>query len=344
MRRPWRLWAVAWLGILALARAAEEEGQDKNETANKTTKGGSKKCLGAYRGGVVNLCPQHWPDKNAEKIWLVLFYAPWCGHCRALQPKYVNLSKELRNETPSIGIGAVDCNEVPNQGLCSTHGVRGYPTMRAIVAGKIKPYHGARELKAMKSWILDVHEARGTKGGSKVCPVGIFRSKVRDAVVPLCEAHFPKENAKNPWIVIFYDENSPNTDFRDGANQAAIDLGSEPPDRSKALKQEPQKRRDRAINLEEKYELSLDLPAKGPFGSESLAKIGGVCCDCSEESRGFCDKTLGERRNDELPLKVWVDRGEREVFDGADFDARPLVEFALQRLGLMEDPSKRVEL
>merc|ERR1712176_825262 len=128
--------------------------------------------------------------------------------------------------------------------------------MKAIVSGKAKAYHGVREFKQMKSWILEVHNAKGTKGGSRKCAQGIFRNKVRDSVVPLCEAHYPQESAKNAWIIIAYNENDPSTDFRDTANEAATDLGSEPPDRNKALKQEPKKRRDRLIELEQKYDVA----------------------------------------------------------------------------------------
>merc|ERR1712216_360618 len=181
----------------------------------------------------------------------------------------------------------------------------------------------------------------GTKGGSRKCPVGIFKSKVRDAVVPLCESHFPQDSAKNAWIIIFYAENSPSTDFRDEANQAAIDLGSEPPDKSKALKQEAMKRRDRLNDLGQKYDITLELPEKGPFGLEPLAKIGGICCDCSEEERSFCVRLLGDGI-DSLPQKAWVDKDGRQFFDGSGLDTHGLVEFAINQLGFTEraDPDK----
>jgi thiol-disulfide isomerase/thioredoxin len=36
----------------------------------------------------------------------VMFYAPWCGHCKALKPDYVELSEE---EDLPASIAAVDC-------------------------------------------------------------------------------------------------------------------------------------------------------------------------------------------------------------------------------------------
>lgn len=40
--------------------------------------------------------------------WFVEFYAPWCGHCKALQPIWENLADSLKNE---IHVGKVDVTE-----------------------------------------------------------------------------------------------------------------------------------------------------------------------------------------------------------------------------------------
>lgn len=327
---------AACVSLLVLVAASTSAGTDEN---SNSTKGGSKQCAGHYYGGVVNLCEEHWPDENAEKIWFVVFYTPWCGHCRALEPKFLKLAKALKYEEPGIGLGAVDCNEIRNQDLCADYDVRGYPTLKAIIAGKAKPYHGAREYRQMENWILNEKSSKGTKGGSKKCPLGVFRNRKDDAVVPLCEAHFPQNNAKHAWMVIAYNQND-ETDIRDGVNLAATELGNEPPEKDKGRKQEPKRKRDRLLELEDTYSLSsLELPSKGPFGNETLAKVGGLCCDCTDENQEFCNGILGDRKDDPLPLKLWIDKGERNIFDGRALDTQSLIEFTLQQLGFLPKPN-----
>lgn len=51
---------------------------------------------------------------DAEKDVLIEFYAPWCGHCKALAPKYDELGQKLSAES-GVVIAKMDAtaNDVP---------------------------------------------------------------------------------------------------------------------------------------------------------------------------------------------------------------------------------------
>ena len=54
---------------------------------------------------------------------LVEFFAPWCGHCKALAPHYEEAATTLKEK--KIKLAKVDC--VAEADLCQQHGVQGYP-------------------------------------------------------------------------------------------------------------------------------------------------------------------------------------------------------------------------
>jgi protein disulfide-isomerase-like protein len=94
---------------------------------------------------------------SSEQLWVVEFYAPWCGHCKALKPKYEEAAKDLQKY--SVKVGAIDCDA--NKKLPGMYGVRGFPTLR-VFHGKptMNPYtkRFMRDSSAMSA-----RSARGIK-------------------------------------------------------------------------------------------------------------------------------------------------------------------------------------
>ncbi|XP_053961500.1 protein disulfide-isomerase A5 [Anastrepha ludens] len=80
-----------------------------------------------------------------KKHALVMFYAPWCGHCKKAKPEFSAAAEELKDDL-RIVFAAVDCTKYQN--LCQSHGANGYPTITYFSYLKTKAdYNGGRSRK-----------------------------------------------------------------------------------------------------------------------------------------------------------------------------------------------------
>ena len=95
---------------------------------------------------------------TSSGLWMVKFYAPWCGHCKALAPTWEELGAAYQDGPWKIA--KVDCTAA-GEAACSEQGVSGYPTLKAFVNGEAIDYDGERDLGAFKSWLKSKEPAEG---------------------------------------------------------------------------------------------------------------------------------------------------------------------------------------
>ncbi|WAR16380.1 TXND5-like protein [Mya arenaria] len=90
----------------------------------------------------------------AKERLFVMFFAPWCGHCKRLAPTWDELAAKYNVDGREVAIGKVDCTI--ETALCSDHGVRGYPTVKFFNLNKEgEKYAGGRTMEALTSYVQE---------------------------------------------------------------------------------------------------------------------------------------------------------------------------------------------
>ncbi|KAF9434822.1 hypothetical protein BGZ76_007355 [Entomortierella beljakovae] len=101
------------------------------------------------RGEVVDLTVESFDRRVTHGPWLVEYYAPWCGHCKALAPVYEELANNLKGK---VNVAKVDCTK--NEEICNKEHITGYPTIKYHYKGGAVDYNKHRTVEHMTQFAL----------------------------------------------------------------------------------------------------------------------------------------------------------------------------------------------
>ncbi|KAJ5172627.1 hypothetical protein N7492_005220 [Penicillium capsulatum] len=128
---------------------------------------------------------------TTQDPWFIKFYVPWCPHCQALAPNWLEMAKEMKD---TLNVGEVDCDVETR--LCEDARVEAFPTIYFFRGGQRVEYTGLRGLGDLLTYTR-----RAVGPGSTIEDVDVNRFK-------------ELEETEEVLFLYFYDHATTSEDFK----------------------------------------------------------------------------------------------------------------------------------
>ena len=107
-----------------------------------------------FENGVAILTEDNFKEAiEKHDFVLVKFFAPWCGHCKQMKPKFIAAAELYQGEDAETQVMFADVDATQHGKLAGEYGVSGYPTLKFFIKGVPIEYNGGREEEEMVDWI-----------------------------------------------------------------------------------------------------------------------------------------------------------------------------------------------
>mmetsp|Transcript_32798 Transcript_32798/g.77351 ORF Transcript_32798/g.77351 Transcript_32798/m.77351 type:complete len:247 (+) Transcript_32798:129-869(+) len=99
----------------------------------------------------VELTVENYEEMTEGKTVFIKFFAPWCGHCKAMAADWDKLGAAFEGHDVAL-IGEIDCTSPDGDSLCEQFNVEGFPTLKWGEASGPEDYDGGRDFGSMKAF------------------------------------------------------------------------------------------------------------------------------------------------------------------------------------------------
>eukprot|EP01103_Thecamoeba_quadrilineata_P018602 TRINITY_DN7145_c0_g1_i1.p1 TRINITY_DN7145_c0_g1~~TRINITY_DN7145_c0_g1_i1.p1 ORF type:complete len:138 (+),score=27.01 TRINITY_DN7145_c0_g1_i1:32-445(+) len=100
---------------------------------------------------VVVLTTESFDDSISKGDWLLEFYAPWCGHCKRLEPIYAEFANLLKKDQNEVNVAKIDCTT--ERDICTRFGIRGYPTLKFLKDNQLHEFNAERSVQGLTNYV-----------------------------------------------------------------------------------------------------------------------------------------------------------------------------------------------
>lgn len=141
---------ILTLRALDLVSAEEKESKTSEEAEKEESKSEIKEEDIAIDNGIYVLTESNFDsflELHTTNGVLVEFYAPWCGHCKALTPEYEKAAKKLKQSNVDVPLAKID--GTIEMKLTQKYSIQGYPTLKFWKNGEPTDYDGQRDADGM---------------------------------------------------------------------------------------------------------------------------------------------------------------------------------------------------
>mmetsp|Transcript_27553 Transcript_27553/g.59877 ORF Transcript_27553/g.59877 Transcript_27553/m.59877 type:complete len:224 (-) Transcript_27553:381-1052(-) len=149
------------------------------------------------RAEVLSLNDDNYEELTAGKPVFIKFFAPWCGHCKAMASDWEKLSDDYAGSESAL-IAEVDCTAEDTEIVCDENAIEGFPTIKWGDTSGLEDYDGERDYDSLAAFAKENLKPMCSPANIDLCDADKKAAIERFQLMPVAElkAEIEKINTK----------------------------------------------------------------------------------------------------------------------------------------------------